>query len=411
VKGDLRMAKVLAKAVHDRQRPLRRPMRVGYGVQTLTLTPSQSQAIVADAKRRFRLHNAGRRHVEASVFATLADSARVPVEADEVRDRLRHAPEVREALERMWPVLTPADLLHDLFGSAALIELAAGRTLSAEEQAALLRPRAEHVDVAAWTVDDVPLLDEARALLGPKPKVKRPGQPADDDVRTYGHIVVDEAQDLSPMQLRMLTRRSLNGSMTVVGDIAQSTGAWAHADWDEVLDQLPDRRPARRTELTIGYRLPGPNMALATKVLALAAPDLTPPSSVRQEGDEPRFVEAPAGAIAATVVEQALVERRAVDPGSVAVIVPDSLVAEVAEAFEAQGIEFGRAARNGLNSQITLVPVSLVKGLELDASVVVEPAAILEEEVQGARSLYVALTRATKRLVLVHERPLPDVLR
>jgi DNA helicase IV len=411
VKGDLRMAKVLANAVHDRQRPLRRPMRVGYGVQTLTLTPSQSQAIVADAKRRFRLHNAGRRHVEASVFATLADSARVPVEADEVRDRLRHAPEVREALERMWPVLTPADLLHDLFGSAALIELAAGRTLSAEEQAALLRPRAEHVDVAAWTVDDVPLLDEARALLGPKPKVKRPGQPADDDVRTYGHIVVDEAQDLSPMQLRMLTRRSLNGSMTVVGDIAQSTGAWAHADWDEVLDQLPDRRPARRTELTIGYRLPGPNMALATKVLALAAPDLTPPSSVRQEGDEPRFVEAPAGAIAATVVEQALVERRAVDPGSVAVIVPDSLVAEVAEAFEAQGIEFGRAARNGLNSQITLVPVSLVKGLELDASVVVEPAAILEEEVQGARSLYVALTRATKRLVLVHERPLPDVLR
>jgi DNA helicase IV len=307
-------------------------------------------------------------------------------------------------------VLSPADLLHDLFGSAALIELAAGRTLSAEEQAALLRPRAEHVDVAAWTVDDVPLLDEARALLGPKPKVKRPGQPADDDVRTYGHIVVDEAQDLSPMQLRMLTRRSLNGSMTVVGDIAQSTGAWAHADWDEVLDQLPDRRPARRTELTIGYRLPGPNMALATKVLALAAPDLTPPSSVRQEGDEPRFVEAPAGAIAATVVEQALVERRAVDPGSVAVIVPDSLVAEVAEAFEAQGIEFGRAARNGLNSQITVVPVSLVKGLELDASVVVEPAAILEEEVQGARSLYVALTRATKRLVLVHERPLPEVL-
>ena len=410
VKGDLRMAKVLAKAVHDRQRALRRPMHVGYGLQTLTLTPGQSQAIVSDAKRRFRLHNAGRKHVEASVFATLADSARVPVEADEVRDRLRQAPEVREALERMWPVLTPADLLHDLFGSAALIELAGGRTLSAEEQAALLRPRAEHVDAAVWTVDDVPLLDEARALLGPKPRVKRPGQP-DDEARTYGHIVVDEAQDLSPMQLRMLTRRSLNGSMTVVGDIAQSTGAWAHADWSEVLEQLPDRRPARRTELTIGYRLPGPNMALATKVLALAAPDLTPPSSVRQEGDEPRFVEAPAGAIAASVVEQALVERQAVDPGSVAVIVPDSLVGAVAEAFEAQGIEFGRAARNGLNSQITLVPVSLVKGLELDASVVVEPAAILEEEVQGARSLYVALTRATKRLVLVHERPLPDVLR
>jgi DNA helicase IV len=411
VKGDLRMAKVLAKAVRDRERPLRRTMRVGFGIQTLQLTPGQSQAIVADAKRRFRHHNAGRKHVEASVFATLADSARVPVEAHEVRDRLRHAPEVREALERMWPVLTPADLLHDLYGSAALIDLASGRLLDAEERASLVRPRSEHADEVVWTVDDVPLLDEARALLGAKPRVRRPGQPSDEEARTYGHIVVDEAQDLSPMQLRMLTRRSLNGSMTVVGDIAQSTGAWAHADWDEVLEQLPDRRPARRTELTIGYRLPGPNMALATKVLALAAPDLTPPSSVRQEGEEPRFVEAPGGRIAATVVEQALVERDAVDPGSVAVIVPDSLVAEVAEAFEAHGVEFGRAARNGLNSQITLVPVSLVKGLELDASVVVEPAAILEEEVQGARSLYVALTRATKRLVLVHERPLPEVLR
>jgi DNA helicase IV len=411
VKGDLRMAKVLAKAVHDRQRPLRHTMRVGYGVQTLSLTPGQSKAIVADAKRRFRLHNAGRRHVEASVFATLADSARVPVEAHEVRDRLRHAPEVREALERMWPVLTPADLLHDLFGSAALIDLASGRLLTADEQASLVRKRSATVDEVTWTVDDVPLLDEARALLGPKPRRRRPGQPADEDVRTYGHIVVDEAQDLSPMQLRMLTRRSLNGSMTVVGDIAQSTGAWAHADWDEVLDQLPDRRPPRRTELTIGYRLPGPNMALATKVLALAAPDLTPPSSVRQEGEAPRFVAAGPEGVAAAAVEQALVERSAVDPGSVAIIVPDSLLGAVGAALDAAGIEFGRAARNGFNSQITLVPVSLVKGLELDASVVVEPAAIMEEEVQGARSLYVALTRATKRLVLVHDRPLPDVLR
>ena len=120
---------------------------------------------------------------------------------------------------------------------------------------------------------------------------------------------------------------------------------------------------------------------------------------------------APAGGIAEAAVAEALVERDAVDPGSVAVIVPESLVAAVAEAFDARGVEFGRAARNGLDNQVTLVPVSLVKGLELDATVVVEPAAILEEEIQGARSLYVALTRATKRLVLVHERPLPEVLR
>jgi DNA helicase IV len=255
------------------------------------------------------------------------------------------------------------------------------------------------------------VLDEARALLGPKPRRKKAnGTAADDEARTYGHIVVDEAQDLSPMQLRMLNRRSLNGSMTIVGDIAQSTGSWAHADWDEVLEQLPDRRPPRRAELTIGYRLPGPNMDLAAKVLALAAPDLRPPSSVRQTGDEPRFVQAAPGDLAAAAVEAALVERDAVTPGSVAIIVPDSLAGPVADALEAAGVPFGRAARNGLDTQITLVPVSLVKGLELDATVVVEPAAILEEEVQGARALYVALTRATKRLALVHERALPDVL-
>jgi DNA helicase IV len=411
IKGDLRMAKVLAKAVRDRQRPLRHTMRVGFGVQTLSLTPGQSKAIVADAKRRFRLHNAGRRHIEASVYATLADSARVPVEAHDVRDRLRHAPEVIEALERMWPLLTPADLLHDLYGSHALIDLAGERLLSEAERAALYRKRSGSVAEITWTMDDVPLLDEARSLLGSKPRRARNGQATDDDVRTYGHIVVDEAQDLSPMQLRMLTRRSLNGSMTVVGDIAQSTGAWAHADWNELLEHLPDRRPPRRSELTLGYRLPGPNMVLAAKVLALAAPDLKPPSSVRQNGDEPRFVQAPPGGIAEAALEAAMIERDTVDPGSVAVIVPDSLLGPVGAAFEEAGLEFGRAARNGLNSQITLVPVSLVKGLELDASVVVEPAAILEEEVQGARALYVALTRATKRLVLVHERPLPEVLR
>jgi DNA helicase IV len=412
VKGDLRMAKVLARAIHDRQRPLRRSLRVGFGLQTLRLTVGQSRAIVADAKRRFRLHNAGRRHVEASVFATLADSARVPVEAHDVRDRLRHTRELQEALEWMWPVLSPAELLRDLFGSPALIELAAQRHLSVDERRALHRERSASLKEAVWTVDDVPLLDEAHALLGPKPRRRRSGQPpVDDDVRTYGHIVVDEAQDLSPMQLRMLNRRSLNGSMTIVGDIAQSTGAWAHPDWEGVIEQLPHRREPRRAELTIGYRLPGPNMVLASKVLALAAPGLKPPSSVRETGDEPRFVQAGPGGLAAAALAEALVERDAVDPGSVAVIVPDSALDAVQDAFDEADVEYGRASRGGLNRQITVVPVSLVKGLELDATVVVEPAAIMEEEVQGARSLYVALTRATKRLVLVHERPLPDVLR
>jgi DNA helicase IV len=431
VKGDLRMADVVAKAVRDRERGLRRPLQVGYGLQTLEVSTERTAAIVSEARRRFRTHNAGRRFVESQLFVALAEASRTPVNAGEVRDRLRQSPEIREALERMWPVLTPAELLHDLFGSKALVDLAAGKVLDDDERAALLRPRQPHVDAVVWTHDDVPLLDQARELLGPRPKRRRSGE--DEGIRTYGHIVVDEAQDLSPMQLRMLTRRSLSGSMTVVGDIAQATGAWAHQNWDEILEHLPRKRESRRAELSIGYRIPGPAMTLAARVLAVAAPDLRPPSSVRQMGDAPRMVpvttpsgpngHGPSGngsspgldpqvaALVERVAKVAVEERDAVDPGSVAVIAPNTLVDAIVAALDDAGVDYGRAARNGLAERVTLVPVSLVKGLELDAAVVVEPAAIVDEEAQGLRALYVALTRATKRLAIVHARELPDCLR
>jgi DNA helicase IV len=410
VKGDARMVKVLAKAVRDRKRPLRRDLVVGYGLTRLRVTVADSERIVADARRRARHHNGGRRFVEAGLFEALAASSRSPLDAGEVRSRLRHDPLVREALERMWPVLTPAELLHDLYGSKGLLELAGRHHLSDEEVAALRRPRSETVDAVIWRTDDVPLLDEARALLGATPKGKKHGD--SDEVRTYGHIVVDEAQDLSPMQLRMLGRRSLNGSMTIVGDIAQSTGAWAHASWDEVVDLLPQRREPRRAELTVGYRIPGPNMDLAARVLVEAAPELTPPRSVRQDGRPPRVVPAAAldGGLVATVLRTTLEEVAAVGTGNVAVIAPSSLVDALSAAFSAAEVEHGVATHSGLANQITIVPVGMVKGLELDATVVVEPATILAEEPQPMRSLYVALTRATKLLTIVHERPLPPVL-
>jgi DNA helicase IV len=411
IKGDLRMAKVLGKAVRDRRRPLREDLRVGYGVETLRLSTNQSAAIIADARRRARTHNAGRRFVEQGVFDAMARSSRRDdVNASDVRDRLRRTDEVRGALDWMWPVLTPAQLLHDLFGSKALLRSAAGNDLSDHERDALYRDRADSVEEVVFTNDDVPLLDEARALLGPRPR-RRGRAPEEDEVRTYGHIVVDEAQDLSPMQLRMLGRRSLNGSMTVVGDIAQATGAWAHADWDEIVAQLPDRRPARRAELTIGYRIPAPNMDLAARVLRVAAPDLAPPRSIRQEGSPPRFVRVdPADDLGLAVAEIAMQELDAVNTGNVGVIVPSSMVDIVTAGLERAGIPFGTATRNGLDERITVVPIALVKGLELDASVVVEPAAIVDQEAQGLRALYVALTRATKRLTIVHARPLPDAL-
>jgi DNA helicase IV len=410
IKGDLRMARVLGRAVRDRGRRLRSDLVVGYGLQRLRLDRDQSGRIVDEARRRYRRHNAARRFVDAEVFQALAASGRGDLQPSEVRDRLRREPSVREALEWMWPLLTPTDLLHDLFGSRALLRSAGRNVLNEAEVEALYRPRSELGDAIVFTNDDAPLLDEARAILGAKPRRRRPGEP-DDEVRTYGHIVVDEAQDLSPMQLRMLERRSLNGSMTIVGDIAQATGQWAHQSWDEILEHLPNKRPPRRAELTIGYRLPAPNMALAARVLRVAAPDLRPPRSIREDGTPPRIVRvAPGASLGEAVVDATLIEVGAVDPGQVAIVCPQSLVADVSAALTAAGVEHGHANRHGLDQQVTVVPVGLVKGLELDAVVVVEPAVIVSDEAQGLRALYVALTRATKRLAVVHQRELPDAL-
>ena len=402
LKGDLRMVHFVARAVRTRQRPLRVGLRIGYGVKWLTVSVEETARIVAEARRRFRTHNAARRFVEAEFYAALASSIHEDPDAGTVRDRLRGNLAVREALEWMWPVLSPAQLLNDLFGSRALIS-AADPNLTDDEVEWLHRPRAAVSENVSWSASDGPLLDEARAVLG-----SRPGRRQVDVVRTFGHVVVDEIQDLSPMDLRMLERRSLNGSMTVVGDIAQATGAWAHDTWYSILDHLPDRQPVRRAELTIGYRIPAPIMDVAARVLTEAAPDLSPPNSVRSTGDPPRFV--PAGVALGCLAEVVAEELRVVGAGNLAVIVAGSQVAEVEAVLEAAGIVFGRPSRRGLDEQVAVVPVGLVKGLEVDAAVVVEPARIIREQDQGVRALYVALTRATKRVAVVHAEPLPDLL-
>ncbi|MCP5026992.1 MAG: AAA family ATPase [Actinomycetia bacterium] len=404
IKGDLRMADVLARAVRDRQRPLRHDARIAFGLYHLRLTAERSAGIVNEARRRFRTHNAGRRHVVARVYEALAESHPTGMSPEAVRERLHASIEIRQVLEWMWPVLTPAQLLHDLLGSRALLGSAGRQDFSAAELDLVYRARSTHVSKVIFTSDDVPLLDESRALLG-----KRPSHKQFDEIRTYGHIVIDEAQDLSPMELRMVARRSLNGSLTIVGDIAQSTGAWAHNGWDEVLEHLPQRHPPRLTELTLGYRIPGPAMDLAARVLAVAAPQLTPPRSVRDTGDPPRIVRVSRNLLD-EVVAETLAEVEAVGTGSVGVICPRELVDPMSAAFDRAGIDHGRAARHGLESQITVVPVGLVKGLELDAALVVEPAEIIDQETQGLRALYVAVTRATKRLTLVHRRDLPPFL-
>ena len=338
VKGDLKMVELVGRAVRQRQRGLRDDLVLGYGLQNLRLTRFASEQIVAEARRRFRTHNAARKFVEAEVFAALANSAREEVDVREVRDRMRWTMPVRETLEWMWPVLTPAQLLHELFGHRALLQAAGRGLFSASQLDGLHHDAGEHAGSVVWAFSDAPLLDEARAHLG-----ARPGRRAIDEVRTFGHIVIDEAQDLSPMALRMIARRSLNGSFTIVGDIAQATGPYARDGWDDVIEQLPKRRDPERRELLTGYRIPAPAMEFAAKVLAEAAPGLTPPVAIRREGDAPRVEQV--DDVLASLDSFIESELAAIDVGNLALVVPRSLRDPVALALRAAGRPFGEATR------------------------------------------------------------------
>ena len=452
IKGDVAMSQVIAHAIRDRQRPLRSDVRLEFGLGYVTLAANSSRAIVAEARRRFRHHNAGRAYVEKAVYAAMSASHRRRPDPSKLRERFSRHPEVMAALERMWPLLTPAQLLRDLYGSRALLRSAAAGVLTDAEWGLLHRPRGDTEDDYEWSDADVPLLDEAYSVLGPRSRSRR--RRSDTEMRTYGHIVVDECQDQPPMALRMIARRSLNGSMTLVGDIAQATSAHAPSSWQEILAHLPaGPLEPRLSELTLSYRIPQPSLELANQVLAAAAPGLAPPAAVRIEGSPPRFVTAHAGAeaepsgeavaraarerseqereemvatngpdverslLAQAVLETVTTESEALDGGNMLVVSPLQHMDEIAALLKDAGVDFGRAtaasrnATGALHPHVTLAPVRLCKGLETDGVVVVEPAAMIGEEPQGLRALYVALTRATKRVAVVSSRPLPEPLR
>jgi len=445
LKGDARMAKVVARAVRTRQRALADDVAVPYGALLLRLTREDSGRIVDTARRRPGTHNARRRLVEQSVAQLLADRARqtqqtlgvgatAPVTAfpgyedpsdladdefdlEDFTRKVKRVPELAEALDRMWPRLSPHELLHDLFGAPPLIAAAARGVLSPEEQQLLARPRSASFDEVAWTPADAALVDEARALLGPR------GGSAEDGLRKYGHIVVDEVQDLSPMQLRMLSRRSLSGSMTVVGDIAQATAPWAPSSWSDITDHLPRRRPARSVELTVSYRTPAEVLAVATRVLAVAAPDLQPPTPVRRTGVEPRMIPVRDGRgslqgatvsdLARNVAQVAGEEVAACTPGRVAILAPETLLSVLSEALAAADLPVVDARdmrKGGLSEPLVLLAADSANGLEFDSAIVVEPGVIAGETARGLRTLYVALTRPTQRLSVVHLAPLPAAL-
>lgn len=404
IKGDLRMLGVLARAVRQRQRALRRDLVVSYGVQRLRFTVADSEALISSTRRRARFHNHGRKFIVEGLYDALAASGRYDVDPQEIRDNLGDSLEIREALEWMWPVLSAEELLHDFYGFPSLLRAAGERQFGAAIES-LHRPRTD-ADQVVWTAHDVPLLDEAHRLVGPTS-----GQTRDHGVRTYGHIVIDEAQDLSPMQLHMIARRSLGGSMTIVGDIAQATSAWAHDSWESVTEHLPTPKGVTRHELTVGYRLPGPLMELAAKVLKLAMPELTPPVAVRTDGDPPRFIVTDPDEFGVALADAIATERAAIGAGNIAVICATGSAAEVSEFLTAAGIDHGVAYAGALEKEVSVIEVSMVKGLEVDVAIVIEPDTIVEVEPQGLRSLYVALTRATRRLAVIDTGDSATILR
>jgi DNA helicase IV len=399
LKGDPRMVKVIAKAVADAERPLPAPVSVTVKDVEVTLTVKASASVVSTVRRRREPHNDGRRHVDRLVVGRLyrqyVDALRArnrspDLTRHDLAEEVAESPELRRALNRMWPRLRAAELVHDLYGSRPLIALAARGTLSARERELLFRPWSDDLAEVPWTDADVALIDEAASLLGPVRRVR-----GVEPFAQYGHIVADEAQELSPMQLRMLARRSRTGSMTIVGDIGQGTGPWAPTSWDDIVAHLPRDGPSHRAELTINYRTPGEIMDVASRLV----PDARPPEPVRRTG-EPVSVET---ADVATVVRR---ELHTVAPGTVGVVVPASMLDETGAAMSAAGVEF----ETGIDAPVALMDVSMVKGLEFDAVVVVEPGRVMAEAAHGPNALYVALTRATRRAVIVGTEPFPTLL-
>jgi DNA helicase IV len=423
IKGDIKMAKFIGRAVKNRQRPLKANLLLSFGPYNLVFTAADSKELVATMKRRGGTHNARRKRLERLVVERLygrytgaverarnLDASISEVELSRFHEMLREVPAFGEAMDRMWPKLLPTELVHDLLGAKPLVALAGKGILTNEEVELLVRRRSTALEDIPWTDADMALIDEARVLLGPvKPLAEN-----EQLIPAYGHIVVDEAQDLSPMQLRMLARRSIGGSMTMVGDIAQATGPWAPSNWGDVIGYLPTNWKTREVELTIGYRTPAEAMTPAAKVLALTGLGLTPPRPVRNSGEDPVVVQVDVSQLvketAAHTQRESLAVSEGSDAGTVAVIAPDALVDEVAGAMTAANMKYGTVGNKALESTVTLLSASAAKGLEFDSVIVVEPDAIAREGVHGPRSLYVALTRTTRRLSVLHTGTRPDYL-
>ncbi|EME99822.1 AAA family ATPase [Streptomyces mobaraensis NBRC 13819 = DSM 40847] len=401
VKGDARMAEVLRRAVRSGVTMPVDPVVVVRGSRRWRVPAYEVEEIVRELLARDIRYGAARealpQRIAHAVLVRMEQAGEAP--DDRVQDAVARNPAVKAAVKAVWPAVDPAKLVLRLLSEPEfLAEHAAGLLTEDEQRAVLWAKPARSVRTAKWSAADAVLIDEAADLVQRTPSL--------------GHVVLDEAQDLSPMQYRAVGRRCTTGSATVLGDIAQGTTPWATASWREALAHLgkPD---AAVEELTQGFRVPREVIAYASRLLPAIAPGLSEATSVREAAGDfaVRAVAGPDALDDAVVAACRAALRR---EGSIGLIAADARIPALATALADAGLpHLAPGEETTADARLTLVPASLAKGLEYDHVVLDEPTAIVTgepDERTGLRRLYVALTRAVSGLTVLHAQPLPTAL-
>ncbi|MEU1009544.1 UvrD-helicase domain-containing protein [Streptomyces sp. NPDC005890] len=397
VKGDARMAEVLRRALYSHVSMPGEPVVVVRGSRRWRVPAYELEEIVRELLARDIRYGAARealpQRIAHAVLVQMERAGEAP--DDRVQDAVARNSAVKAAVKAVWPAVDPAKLVLRLLTDGEFLAAHADGLLDEDEQKTILWAKpVRSVKSAKWSAADAVLIDEAADLI--------------QRTHSLGHVVLDEAQDLSPMQYRAVGRRCTTGSATVLGDLAQGTTPWATRSWDEALTHL-GKREGVVEELTAGFRVPTDVIAYASRLLPHIAPGLAPVASVREN---PGFFEVRTATGTADVVAACAELLR--NEGSTGLIAADARVPALAEALTAAGIPcLAPGEETTRETRLTLVPASLAKGLEYDYVVLDEPQAVVDgepDERTGLRRLYVTLTRAVSGLIVTHTAPLPPQL-
>ncbi|MER8042022.1 UvrD-helicase domain-containing protein [Streptomyces sp. NPDC094032] len=399
VKGDARMAELLRRAVRSHVSLPTEPLMVVRGSRRWRVPAYELEEMVRELLAREIRYGAARealpQRIAHAVLVRMEEAGEAP--DDRVQNAVARNAAVKAVVKECWPAVDPAKLVLRLLSDAAFLAEHAAGLLDEDEQKLLLWAKpARSVKSAKWSAADAVLIDEAKDLV--------------ERTHSLGHVVLDEAQDLSPMQYRAVGRRCTTGSATVLGDLAQGTTPWATASWAQALEHL-GKPEALVEELTAGFRVPREVIAYASRLLPHMSPGLAPVESVRENPgalEIRRAAEDPDASVVAACRESLAHE------GSIGLIAADARIAPLAEALTAAGLAYlSPGEETTAASRLTLVPASLAKGLEYDYVVLDEPAAVVDgepDERTGLRRLYVALTRAVSGLTIIHAADIPAQL-